>query len=86
MEEQERVISKEMCHFSESEVWQRTDEDGNILQFDLSDEVTLSSVSQNLEKPKFMKNDPSTKEFPWLYDLDDGWSPTSYDINAERSF
>ena len=35
--------------FSGVEVWQRADEDGNILQFDLSDEVTLSSVSQNLK-------------------------------------
>jgi hypothetical protein len=68
--------------FDGVEQYSRTDEDGNILTFDLSDDTVLNGYTY----PSFMTNRPTNIEFPWLYDFDGGWSPDDYDFNTERSF
>ncbi len=67
--------------FSGVEEYTRVDEDGNALTFDLKDEVVLPRFSY----PSSMENLPTTKEFPWLYDFDSGWSPDDFTINSERA-
>ena len=68
------------------ETFRRTDEEGNVLVFDLSDPVDLLVAGLNKNNlPKYMNTPPNTIEFPWIYDFG-SWDVSTYDINKERSF
>jgi hypothetical protein len=79
-------VTKGKFYYEGLEEYTRTDELGNTLKFDLSDKIILKS--KEITTPPYLKEpkDLLTKEFPWVYNFDAGWSPTDFTAQTENDF